>query len=548
MDIKPNRKANRLLEYDYSQLGCYFVTICIQNRLCLFGDITNGDMILNGAGKMAKKLWKELPKYYSEVEIDCFQIMPNHLHGIIHLVGDGPRAVPNFRSHSEKSEKGQPQGVVPTMSLSDVIHRFKTLTTKQYIDGVKHHHWARFDKKLWQRSFHDHIIRNDDDLYRVREYIQNNPLKWHLDRDNPENWSAIDRQADKQDEKELQTLEVKIKKQGGGIRVQISIVSLSEISNQLNVRVDAEYWHPSLVKLSNHIQKNSIRLGDLIKDGYRVVYENTKILSSNEVSSNYPKFLQAADIESPIINIEKSGYVSNDDWIRYEKGRVIKGEILLEVKGNVKKVAIIPDDFPEIVLVSGTLYKFTVNDIVNKYFLVVYLSCNIGQKLKNRLISNIATPFISKSELYEIPIPLLSRNLQDNIERVYLDLLELRKEAEKIFQQTEILLLSELGLENVGDGPCAVPIKRYPQGQPQGVVPTCNWFIKNYSDTEAAERIDAEYYQPKYEEIIKAIQSYSGGWDTLGNLVAVKKCVEVGSGEYLDKGIPFLYLLILIRR
>ena len=303
--------------------------------------------------------------------------------------------------------------------------------------------------------------------------------------------------------------------------MQVSIVQLSDITNQLNSRIDAEYWHPFLIKLSCHIRSNSVPLGKLIKDGHRVVYENTKILSKDDISNDSPKFLQAADIESPIINIEKSGYVSNDDWLRYKKGRVIRGEILLEVKGNVQKVAIVPDDFPEKVLISGTLYKFIVNDNVNKYFIVVYLSCRFGQKLKTRLISNIATPFISKSELYEIPIPLLDSVFQNKIEEIYLYLLDLRRKSTKLFEQAKTLLLSELGLTNW-----------QPKHQPT--------FVKNYSDTQKADRIDAEYYQPKYEEIIKAIKSYSGGWDTLGNLVAIKKCVEVGSDQYLDEGIPFV--------
>ncbi len=137
--------------------------------------------------------------------------------------------------------------------------------------------------------------------------------------------------------------------------MQVSIVQLSDIRNQLNSRMDAEYWHPDMIKLSNKISSSSLRLGDLIKDGCRVVYENTKILPKHEIADNSPRFLQAADIESPMINIEKSGYVSNADWLSYEKGRVIKGEILLEVKGNIQKVAIIPDNFPEKVLISGTL-------------------------------------------------------------------------------------------------------------------------------------------------------------------------------------------------
>ncbi len=184
ISVRPVRKANRLKQYDYSQ-GCYyFVTLCIQDRVCLLGDIVNDQMILNNAGKLESN-WRKLPDYYGGIELDCWQVMPNHLHGVIILaeaglstnVGTGPRACP-----------GQSQGVVPTMSLSDIVGRFKSLTTNRYINGVKHHQWVPFNKKLWQRSFYDHVIRNNEDLNRIREYIQNNPLKWALDKDNPDNW------------------------------------------------------------------------------------------------------------------------------------------------------------------------------------------------------------------------------------------------------------------------------------------------------------------------------------------------------------------------
>ncbi len=175
--------------------------------------------------------------------------------------------------------------------------------------------------------------------------------------------------------------------------MQVSIVSLSQLRDQNNLRIDAEYWHPELIKLSSKI-KRDLLLGHVIENGYRVVYENTAIFRGYEFqNSNMPKFLQATDISSPVINIEQSGYVSNNDWVRYPKGRVRKGEVLLEVKGNVNKVAIVPDDFPEKVLISGTLYKFNVNHLINRYCLTVYLSCRFGQKLKERLVSNIATPY-----------------------------------------------------------------------------------------------------------------------------------------------------------
>ncbi len=180
----PNRKSNRLQHHDYSQAGYYFVTLCTQNRKELFGAIIDSQMITNAAGGMVRKTWNELPIFYHGIQIDQFQVMPNHIHGIIVVVGDGPRAVPH---EPRPLPDGQPQGVVPTLSLSNVIHRFKTLTTKLYIQGVHKKGWQPFNAKLWQRSFYDHVIRDEQSLHDVREYIQYNPLNWESDENNPAN-------------------------------------------------------------------------------------------------------------------------------------------------------------------------------------------------------------------------------------------------------------------------------------------------------------------------------------------------------------------------
>ena len=179
-----HRKSNRLQHYDYSQAGYYFVTICTQNRNELFGEIIDNQVLTNAAGDMVVKTWNELPIFNHGIQIDQFQIMPNHIHGIIVVVGDGPRAVPN---EPRPLPDGQPQGVVPTLSLSDVVHRFKTLTTRLYIQGVRKKRWKPFNTKLWQRSFYDHVIRDEQSLHDVREYIQHNPLNWELDENNPAN-------------------------------------------------------------------------------------------------------------------------------------------------------------------------------------------------------------------------------------------------------------------------------------------------------------------------------------------------------------------------
>jgi REP element-mobilizing transposase RayT len=155
----------------------YFITIATQNRDCLFGDIIDSVPRLNDDGGMIQSLWVDLPTFYQGVETDTFIVMPNHIHGIVLLVGAGPRACPK--------DAGQPQGVAPTMSLPDVIHRFKPLTTKRYVDGVKQGGWMSFAGRFWQQNYYEHIIRDENSLLRIREYIAINPARWSINPENP---------------------------------------------------------------------------------------------------------------------------------------------------------------------------------------------------------------------------------------------------------------------------------------------------------------------------------------------------------------------------
>jgi REP element-mobilizing transposase RayT len=158
------RKSQRLKDYDYSQNGGYFITICTHDRICLLGLIDNGNLNMNNAGKMIFDKFSDIPEFYPHVYIDKFIVMPNHLHAIMQI-----------------QHKGTAQGPFPTMALSDFIQRFKTLTTKLYIDGVKNGDYPSFDKKVWQKSYHDHIIRNQQEYLKIWEYIDKNPLKWQDD-------------------------------------------------------------------------------------------------------------------------------------------------------------------------------------------------------------------------------------------------------------------------------------------------------------------------------------------------------------------------------
>lgn len=177
---KHRRRSIRLRGYDYHQPGAYFVTICTQNRECIFGEVVDRQMILNEAGRMVETVWRELPQHYAGIEVEAFVVMPNHVHGIIILVGAGAPACPD--------NPGRPQGVAPTMStmsLPDVVHRFKSLTTARYRHGVRQDGWRPFPGRLWQRNYYERVIRGEKELNRVREYIINNPLHWEQDPENP---------------------------------------------------------------------------------------------------------------------------------------------------------------------------------------------------------------------------------------------------------------------------------------------------------------------------------------------------------------------------
>lgn len=203
------RRSIRLKGYDYSQQGLYFITICTQERACLFGDVLNGQNQLNDAGKMVEMWFYELAQKFPSIQCDAFVCMPNHVHFVVDTTGDHappvgadlrvcpspvvypfPGICPYVRpSPSSGEHAGSPLHHVtpPSTNLSKIIQWFKTMTTNAYIRGIKDQGWPAFNRRLWQRNYYEHIVRNDDDLTNIREYIQANPLKWELDQLHPDN-------------------------------------------------------------------------------------------------------------------------------------------------------------------------------------------------------------------------------------------------------------------------------------------------------------------------------------------------------------------------
>ena len=193
MNVFKSRKSTRLKEYDYSENGYYYVTICTENREQIFGTIENNDMILNGVGNMIDQWWRKMFEKYDDISIDKYIIMPNHIHGIINIaVGAIPcnRPIKNNKNNTTTGENtvSPLQRKISNQynGLGQYISWFKRMTTNKYMYHVKTDGWESFNKCLWQRNYYDHIIRNEKSLQGIREYIINNPATWADDENNIE--------------------------------------------------------------------------------------------------------------------------------------------------------------------------------------------------------------------------------------------------------------------------------------------------------------------------------------------------------------------------
>lgn len=180
----PRRRSIRLKGYDYSRGGLYFITICTQNRLCFFGEIGNGEMVLNDAGLMIEHQWQKLIVRFDKIKLHEFIVMPNHLHGILEINRRGdPCDRPLHHQSNPGDHKDRPYGTF-SGSVGRIMQAFKSITTHEYIGGVKQFGWPAFPGQLWQRNYYEHIIRNDEELDEIREYIRNNPKNWDNDSEN----------------------------------------------------------------------------------------------------------------------------------------------------------------------------------------------------------------------------------------------------------------------------------------------------------------------------------------------------------------------------
>ena len=187
-----HRRSIRLKEYDYSLDGFYFVTICVNGRLPLFGRIVDDVMHLNEAGIIIEEQFCLLPQRYSHIICREYMIMPNHFHCIIQIMDvkdvqldSVPVGAPLVGAQTINQFSGQPQGIAPTgvrPTLGEIVGAFKSVTTNEYIRGVKDKGWQPFDTRLWQRNYYEHIIRDQRSYDEISCYILDNPRYWRTDK------------------------------------------------------------------------------------------------------------------------------------------------------------------------------------------------------------------------------------------------------------------------------------------------------------------------------------------------------------------------------
>ncbi len=177
---KHHRRSIRLKEYDYAQSGAYFVTICTQNRVCLFGTAANGEMELNNAGQIVKSTWEGLPARFPSARLDVFVVMPNHIHGIIIVGAQFIAPADGFGTATTDPGARNPGAInrAPT-TLGEIIRAYKAASTR-FIRQAGTTEFA------WQRNYYEHVVRNEESLDRIRRYIVENPAGWTTDRENPE--------------------------------------------------------------------------------------------------------------------------------------------------------------------------------------------------------------------------------------------------------------------------------------------------------------------------------------------------------------------------
>ena len=301
--------------------------------------------------------------------------------------------------------------------------------------------------------------------------------------------------------------------------LEISEIHFSEVNRGTQTaRMDPQYFNREALSALACL-KHQRNLGEFVKSGYRVVYEATSAIDRADGERlGLPYFLQASDITTPFINAESMVCVSESDWLRYPMGRITPGELLIEVKGNAEKIALVPQDFPKKTLVTGTCFKITTHDELDQYFLAAYLTCRYGQILKNRLKTNLLISYLAKNDLYGLPVPIASSSFKKCIRKVFQLCFTQQEESQSGLKESESALLHALCLD-------------------QWVPPVPLSYVQSSRDAFASGRLDAQHFQPRFKALTDFIHA-TGRGARLGDWLQVNQ--RGRQPQYSDEGLPIV--------
>jgi restriction endonuclease S subunit len=273
--------------------------------------------------------------------------------------------------------------------------------------------------------------------------------------------------------------------------MQYSIVNLSKLKNITNsFRIDAEYLASNILNEEQLIKsKNGQKLKNLCQRIFSGPF-GSSLKSSEYLTSGVP-FIRILNMENFFLKKDNLFYISEENNKRLKSPEIIEDDIIISKIGTIGTVSILTQDVGKIANISENNIGIKVKGI-NPKFLLAFLNSNIGQHQILRFKSGNVQPKLNTSDVGNIFIPILSSNFQQSIADLVNTSYTLRQSADTLYKEAEEILLEELGLKNY---------------QPQNK----KCFIKNLSDTKTAERIDAEYFQPKYEDVIEKIRNYGGG-------------------------------------
>ena len=299
--------------------------------------------------------------------------------------------------------------------------------------------------------------------------------------------------------------------------MQYTIVNLQGIlQSTFGTRIDAEFYGQKYLDVDRIVNESGYKTLSSITSKIDVGYVGPMV---SEYAENGVWLVQTQNVRDFFLDESDKTIINPTFHNQLNKSKVRKGDILIARSGSFGTASIYMEDAD--VNSSDVIIINALPQEVNQYYLVTFLNCAYGVNQILRFASGGLQGHVNLTILENLKVPILSNDIQESVEAIIIKGYSCRKEAAQIHQEAEALLLSELELADWQ------PIRQTES-------------VRNFSDVWAAGRMDAEYFQPKYDEIVDAIKGYASGWDTLGNLVTMRKCVEVGSKEYLDEGIPFV--------